>query len=116
MPDPVTEQLALLGIKTSTLIAGFSGGLAHYYLKGGSKVEKSRIARAFDAMAMGGVGSFFAIYIAPLVLRYYKFPKDEVEISTGIGFIVGLTGLYIGHGLVRLAAGWAEKPSLPPKV
>jgi Na+/H+ antiporter NhaC len=116
MPDPVTEQLALLGIKTSTLIAGFSGGLAHYYLVGGKNVAKSPTARALDALMMGGVGSFFAIYIAPLVLHYYSFPREDVEISTGIGFIVGLTGLYIGHGIVRLAAGWAEKPSIPPKV
>lgn len=116
MPDPITEQLALLGIKTSTLIAGFSGGLAHHYLVGNKKVAKSALGSALDALASGGVGSFFAVYLAPLVLHYYKFPKDDVEISTGVGFVMGVVGLYIGHGLIRLAAGWADKPTLPPKL
>jgi hypothetical protein len=117
MPDPVTEQLALLGIKTSTLIAGFSGGLAHHYLVGGKKMNLSRFGRTLDAFASGGVGSFFAVYLAPLFLHYYKFPRNDVEISTGVGFVVGIIGLYIGHGLIRLAAGWADKPtSKPPQL
>lgn len=113
MGDPLTDQLALLGIKTSALIAGFSGGLSHYYLKGAHKTDRSLGWRIMDAMTMGGVGSFFAMYLAPLAVKYYNLDKTDLEITTGVGFIVGMLGVYIGQGLIRFAAGWAEKPTLP---
>lgn len=112
MVDP--DLLSQLGIKISTLIAGFSGGIAYYYFEGSKKIERSYIGRALDTFVSGTIGSFMAVYLAPLFLRYFNF-EDDVSIQTGAGFIVGLTGIHIGHGLIRLAAAWAKNPFAPKR-
>ena len=112
MADPI-DLLAALGIKVSTLIAGFSGGIVYYYLEGSKKIEKSYAGKAFDTFVSGFVGSVMAVYVAPLGLLWFKVPSDAVEIQTGAGFVVGITGIYIGHGVIRLAANWSKNPTIP---
>ena len=114
MTEPV-DLLAQLGIKISTLIAGFSGGIAYYYFEGAKKIQRSYAGRAVDTIVSGTVGSFMAVYLAPLFLRYFDFEPSDVSIQTGAGFLVGLTGIHIGHGLIRLAAAWSRNPFLPKR-
>lgn len=112
MIDP-TDQLAVLGIKVSTMIAGFSGGLVFAYLEGTKKINESRGKRILDSITSGIIGSIMAVYIAPLGLLWFRVSEDALEIQTGAGFITGMTGIYIGHGLIRIAAGWSKNPTLP---
>lgn len=114
MIDP-NDTLAGLGIKVSTLIAGFSGGLMYYYLEGSKKVEKSYIGRALDSFVSGVMGSLMAVYVAPLILHYWQVDPTAVEVQTGVGFLVGMTGIFIGHGIIRIMANWAKNPFIPGK-
>lgn len=104
------DVLAQLGIKISTLIAGFSGGIAYYYFEGSKRIERSYVGRAVDTLVSGTIGSFMAVYLAPLALEYFHVKAEEVNIQTGAGFLVGLTGIHLGHGLIRLAAAWSKNP------
>lgn len=107
------DLLAQLGIKISTLIAGFSGGIAYYYFEGSKRVQRSYFGRVIDTLVSGFVGSLMAVYVAPLILYYWKVPPNEINIQTGAGFIVGLTGIHIGHGIIRFVAGWSRNPFIP---
>jgi len=109
------DLLAQLGIKVSTLVAGFSGGIAYYYFEGSKRIERSYVGRAVDTLVSGTIGSFMAVYLAPLALEYFHVKAEETNIQTGAGFLVGLTGIHIGHGLIRLAAAWSRRPFLPSR-
>lgn len=113
MPIEPIDLFTQLGIKVSTLIAGFSGGIAYYYFEGSKKIQRSYVGRTVDTLVSGTVGSFMAVYLAPLFLLYFNFEPTDVNIQTGAGFIVGLTGIHIGHGLIRLAAAWSKNPFIP---
>ena len=96
-----------LGVKLAHLVAGFFGGLVRAIINpNGSK------AYAFGATIVGTVTAGYLTPIAvPLVERYFGPSADGVE--GAVGFLMGLCGLAITEGAVKLARRWKDNPTLP---
>lgn len=101
---------ALLGIKSTHLIAGIAGGVVRAFLAGGSWME---------AVSSVVVGSLTAGYITTPVYAaasaYLPGIANDVSSEHAIGFLVGLTAMLICEGALRFARGWSRHPNFPRK-
>jgi hypothetical protein len=108
------DALSQLGIKLSTLVSGFAGGMFYYYINGSKQSKINLVQTVLEAVISGMMGGIFAVYMTPLAMWYFSIP-NSVEISAGAGFVVGLIGFVAGRGIVRLVEKWAKDPYIPTK-
>ena len=94
--DPVQ---ALLGIKTTHLVAGVAGGAVRALLSGGGWLA---------AISSVITGSLTAGYLTTPV---YAAARAYFPALTGD--IVGLTAMLICEGVLRFIRGWSRNPKLP---
>ena len=90
MSEPITTAL---GIKVSTLVAGFAGGLVSMAFMPPS-APKSQVF--FSVL----VGCLSAGWVTPLALYKFDFPP---QIENGIGFLIGLTAMSLIPYILRIA-------------
>jgi len=102
-----------LGLKIYLLVAGFVGGLVSAYIRGLRKDREHWLVRLTDHLGSGLVGAACSGYIAPGAIRWWNLPTDVIEYQTLIGFVFGVSGLFIGHGIIRVAVGWSRNPNIP---
>lgn len=104
--DPVQ---ALLGIKSTHLVAGVAGGIVRSFLTGGDWMT---------AVGSVVVGSLTAGYLTTPVYggvkAYFPTLANDVSAEHAIGFLVGLTAMLICEGVLRAARGWSKNPKFPP--
>lgn len=100
---------ALIGIKTTHLVAGIAGGTVRAFLSGGGWLA---------ATASVIVGCLTAGYLTSpafsLALAYTPLPAEDAS-EHAIGFLVGLTAMMICEGALRVARTWSRNPRLPLK-
>ena len=103
--DPVQ---ALLGIKTTHLVAGVAGGAVRALLAGGGWLA------AISSVVIGSLTAGYLTTPVYAAARAY-FPTLTGGISTehAIGFLVGLTAMLICEGVLRFIRGWSRNPKLP---
>lgn len=103
--DPVH---ALLGIKTTHLVAGVAGGAVRALLAGGGWLA------AISSVVIGSLTAGYLTTPVYAAARAY-FPVLTGDISTehAIGFLVGLTAMLICEGVLRFIRGWSRNPKLP---
>lgn len=104
MSDPIH---AYLGVKLAHLVAGFFGGLVRAIIH-----PKRSIYYAVGACT---VGALSAGYLTPLVLPVATkwTTASVVSLSGSVGFLVGLCGLAVTEGIVKLARRWSDSPTIP---
>lgn len=101
----ITEWLALFGIKTVTLLAGFFG--ATVALVGTPRLTFIQLCVSIVA------GVAFAVYVEPIVTHIFGWPQ---QVQGGVAFLLGLGGLVATAGAVQvwkavpgLVLGWIER-------
>jgi hypothetical protein len=92
-------MLELLGIKLSSLWAGFCG--SSVYL-----VSVQRLG-AFRMFTSVGASMLCAVYVSPLVAEFMKL---NVRLEVGVAFIIGLTTMAIVPGLLKSASKASSDP------
>ena len=104
MIDPL---FAFLGIKSSHAVGGVAGGTVRYLIVGGNYLA---------GLASATVGLITAAWLTPSF--YFAFIKfyptwNDPSMEGSIGFLLGLTGMVICEGFMKLARRWAANPSVP---
>lgn len=103
--DPLQQ---IIGIKLAHLVGGFFGGVVGALVDGGTWLTQSTIIV---------VGTLTAAKLTPLALKVIEIYLGPTytgqEIDGGITFLVGLTGMLICKGFLKMAGIWARRPRLP---
>jgi len=92
--------LASVGIDPSHFIAGLAGAFVRSVIQG-RKLTFSLISYVL-------VGALCATYATPLVVLYLS-----IAATPGLAFGIGLIGMSLAEGIVKLAHRWASNPKLP---
>ena len=99
---------ALLGIKTTHLVAGVAGGIVRAVLAGGSWMA---------SVSSVVIGSLTAGYLTTPVYAaakaWFQLLAGDASSEHAIGFLVGLTAMLICEGVLRFIRGWSRNPKLP---
>ncbi|KWV43863.1 hypothetical protein AS026_19535 [Rhizobium altiplani] len=103
--EGITAFLIGIGINPTHVTAGLAGALVRSLLnKGASKWEK---------ISGGFVGTLCAAYLTPLVVQWMALDITQFSTINAVAFGIGIVGMSLAEGAVRMAQSWAEKPRLP---
>lgn len=105
MFETLTALLAAIGINPAHFFAGLAGAIVPIAIQG-KKFTFEVVSGAF-------AGSLCAVYSAPLVARWLGLDLLDAAANSGLAFVLGMIGLSIAEGLVRVAQSWAANPKLP---
>ncbi|PDS75445.1 hypothetical protein [Rhizobium sp. L43] len=105
MLESVTAFLLSIGINPTHFVAGVAGaGVRSLLNKGASKWEK---------ISGGFVGTFCAVYLTPLFVQWMNLDATNLSTTNAVAFGIGIIGMSLAEGAVRMAQNWSEKPRLP---
>ncbi len=105
MFETLTALLAAIGINPAHFFAGLAGAIVRIAIQG------KRFT--FEVVSGAFAGSLCAVYLAPLVARWLGLDLLDAAANSGLAFVLGMIGLSIAEGLVRVAQRWAANPKLP---
>lgn len=108
MYDPITPFLISIGVNPTHLTAGLSGSLVRSLLTKG----KSR----WEVLTGSLVGTLCAVYMTPIVIQWFSFDITQISSINGIAFGIGMIGMSLAEGAVRIAQRWANNPRLPTEI
>ena len=96
------EDITIIGVKITTIIAGFIGALISLsFSKEKYKSTKSMLIRNFIKLS-GGTSC--AVFVTPLALSYQGLPQ---EMDNALSFIIGIIGMNIASWLYsKTQKGW----------
>lgn len=110
-PDPI----AFLGVKVVHIVAGLMGGMVRAITRPDISWGR-RVGTGIVGALVAGYGTPIA---APMIWHWLpdhvtaRLTYGEVE---GLaGFVLGLTGLSLADGAVRMAREWRDNPTFPPR-
>lgn len=101
----IPTVLISVGIEPSHLFAGLSGAFTRTVIQG------KRLT--WEILSGSFVGALCAIYLTPLVGKWLGFDIADLAVNNGLAFAIGMIGLSLAEGIVRLAQRWASNPRLP---
>ncbi|MGF6155810.1 phage tail tape-measure protein [Ensifer sp. KUDG1] len=97
--------LTSVGINPAHLLAGLAGALVRAFIQGN---------RCWYEVVMGSiVGALCAIYLSPVIGGWIGLNMLDLATNNGLAFAIGMIGLSLAEGAVRLAQRWAANPRLP---
>lgn len=96
----VSTFLATMGIDPAHFIAGLAGAFVRSIIQG-KKLT-------WELISFVVVGALCATYLTPLVAMYLAIAN-----TPGLAFGIGLIGMSVAEGVVKLAQKWAANPKLP---
>ena len=94
--------LTSIGINPAHLFAGAAGALVRVYIQG----------KRFTWEVAGGAfgGAVCSVYLSPLIAQWLSI--TDAAANGGLGFVIGMIGLSLAEGVVRLAQRWANNPRI----
>ncbi|MDR6757193.1 hypothetical protein J2Y48_002489 [Mycoplana sp. BE70] len=92
--------LVSIGIDPSHLFAGLAGAFVRAVVQG-KKLTWELISSVI-------VGALCATYLTPVAVAYFG-----IAATNGLAFGIGLIGMSIAEGAVKLGHKWAANPKLP---
>lgn len=109
MIDPIGGGWDFLGIKAPHLLAGALGGLVRVL----SRPEEGITRKIFTTMVGAIVAGYATSPVTGIALNYLSaYHLDEASIAGSVGFLLGLTGLSICEGIIRIAQRWRDRGEL----
>ena len=92
-------MLELLGIKLSSLWAGFCGSSVYLV-----SVQQIGVFRMFSSV---GASMLCAVYVSPMVAEFMGL---SVRLEIGVAFLIGLSTMSIVPGLLKSASKASSDP------
>lgn len=92
--------LTSIGINPAHLFAGVAGAFVRAVIQG-KKLT-------WELVSFVLVGALCATYLTPVVVAYLG-----IAATNGLAFGIGLIGMSLAEGAVKLAQKWAANPKLP---
>ena len=101
MIPTITSYLSSL--LSTNFAAGAAGGLVHFL------ATKNKIIIEALLEILGG--AIIAHYTTPAVIKHINVADGEI--AGGIGFVLGIIGIYLVKALVRIAQKYSQNPVIP---
>ncbi|WP_018897158.1 hypothetical protein [Rhizobium sp. 2MFCol3.1] len=101
----LSTYLESLGINPTYFAAGVAGASVHAIISEGKT--------KWEAISGALVGTLCAIYLTPLVVGWMGLDGSQVSTTNAVAFGIGIIGLRLAEGAVRMATDWSKKPRLP---
>lgn len=108
MLEGVSSFLVSIGINPTHLSAGLAGSLVRSFITS----TKSK----WEIFTGSLVGSLSAVYLTPIVVAWFNMDATQLSSTNGIAFGIGMTGMSLAEGAVRMAQRWAANPKLPTEI
>ncbi len=101
----ILSLLNSLGINHAHMFAGLAGAIVRTMMvKAQSK---------WETLTGGFVGTACAVYLTPILTKYFQVADTDLSTNNGIAFGIGLIGVYLAEGAIRMVQRWARDPKLP---
>lgn len=110
MAGPIAPDF--LGVNLVHLAAGGIGGIVRAL----TRPEQSWRRRSIGAVVGAFVAGYGTPFAAPIAVSLFSHLGATADTAAGlVGFVLGITGLSLSEGAIRLAERWKRDPKLPPK-
>lgn len=96
--------LTSIGISPSHLFAGLAGAIVRVVIQGG--------ALTWAVLSASIVGALCAIYLTPIIGVWFGLNLTNLSMNNGLAFGIGMIGMSLSEGIVRMAQNWAKNPRL----
>ena len=95
-----------LGVEPTVIVAGLVGSVTALLL-----IPSLTFKQAL-AVLVGGIGC--AAYVTPLAVQIFEYYFDDLNqnLENGMAFGLGVIGMNIIAGVLKLAQQWRQKPTL----
>lgn len=107
MIEAITAFLASIGLNPSHIFAGLAGAFTRTVVQG-KKLT-------WEIVSGSIVGTLCAAYMTPIVASWLVALGFDLQSTNGIAFGIGLIGMSIAEGLVKLAQKWSQNPVIGDK-
>ncbi|MBN7809086.1 hypothetical protein JZX86_27590 [Agrobacterium rosae] len=112
MFDTITSAIGTFliatGISPSHLVAGIAGAFVRTVIQG------KRLS--WELVSACLVGALCAMYLTPLVAKWFGIGLLDVSTINGLAFAIGMLGLSLAEGAFKIAHRWATNPRLPRSI
>ena len=102
--ETLAAFLTSLGINPAQLFAGLSGAFVR------TVIQREPLTWAIVSASI--VGALCAVYFTPIIGVWLGLNLAEVAINNALAFGIGMIGMSLAEGLVRLAHNWAQNPRI----
>lgn len=102
MLESVSAFLIAIGINPTHLAAGLAGSIVRAML--------TKARSKWEMFSVSIVGMFCATYLTPIIVKWIALDADT---TNGVAFGIGLIGMSLAEGFVRMAQNWSVNPRLP---
>ena len=100
--------LTAIGISPSHVVAGIAGAFVRTVIQG------KRLS--WELVSACLVGALCAMYLTPLVAKWFGIGLLDVSTINGLAFAIGMLGLSLADGAFKIAHRWASNPRLPRSI
>jgi hypothetical protein len=100
--ESVSAFLIAIGINPTHLAAGLAGSVVRAML--------TKARSKWEMFSVSIVGMFCATYLTPIIVKWIALDADT---TNGVAFGIGLIGMSLAEGFVRMAQNWSVNPRLP---
>lgn len=102
MLETFTAFLVAIGINPTHLAAGLAGSIVRAML--------TKARSKWEMFSVSIVGMLCATYLTPIIVKWIALDADT---TNGVAFGIGLIGMSLAEGCVRMAQNWSANPRLP---
>jgi len=104
MLESISAFLTALGINPAQLFAGLSGAFVR------TVIQREPLTWALASASM--VGALCAIYLTPIIGLWLGLNLTDLAMNNALAFGIGMIGMSLAEGLVRMAHNWSRNPRL----
>lgn len=104
----ISAFLIAVGISPSHVVAGIAGAFVRTVIQG-KKLSWELVSACL-------VGALCAMYLTPLVAKWFGVGLLDVSTINGLAFAIGMLGLSLAEGAFKIAHRWATNPRLPRSI
>jgi hypothetical protein len=104
MFETLAAFLTSIGINPSQLFAGLSGAFVRTVIQ--------REPLTWAVLSASLVGALCAIYLTPIIGVWLGLNLADIAMNNALAFGIGMIGMSLAEGTVRLAHNWAKDPRI----
>lgn len=104
MFESLAAFLTSIGIQPAQLFAGLSGAFVR------TVIQREPLTWGIISASM--VGALCAIYLTPIIGLWLGLNLANLALNNALAFGIGMVGMSLAEGFVRLAHNWSKNPRL----
>lgn len=97
-----------LGVKVTHLLGGMAGGSVYAIITKGTKVES--LGYVIVGMA---TAAYMTMPVYAVSIKYFSILPVDNSTENAIGFLLGVTAMYICRTAISMVRKWSRNPIIP---